>query len=179
MTAVSKLAKLVRFCLAFFLWAHALFLINVHPLGLSRISTWLHLTSGEAFLAVLLLVFSFVGSTSFWRGVANICYIYFFPFVLVFYLGLGVIFALVQLARRLNPKPASAAITAINATGPPQTSGQLNTINAGAADAATPRKTAAELFAIARTPSKRFSLLWGFLLLIAVHKPILWFALAV
>src|SRR6266550_8983889 len=82
---VDLVRKTTRFSLAAFLWLHGLFLLNLHPDFLSKLSHLLHLTAIEVVLFTLLVVFSFVAGTGFWQGVGNFLYVYFFPFILLFY----------------------------------------------------------------------------------------------
>ena len=178
MKGIDKIGKLLRFFLALFLWAHAVFAVNIPPNALAPISTWLHLSASEAILVCLLLLFTFVTGSSFWRGVANVAYIYFFPFVLLFYVGAGVTLGLVRVTRRLKPATASRSLT-VNAAQPQQTGSDLQAATSGPPNCAAPRTAAAATLAMLGTPFRRFSLLWGFLLLVATHKPILWLALAV
>ncbi len=149
------------------LWLHAAFLLNVRPEAISKSSAWLHLTSVELIFFLLLTLFSFVAGSGFWSGAANVAYIYFFPFVLFFYIIIG----LFHVLRRLGffgERPAHLA-----AVSSPTTS--LPTKAEGPSVRERTNNTAAVLL----RPFNRFTVLWCLLLLAATHIAILWAALVI
>lgn len=170
---VEGLRKITRFSLACFLWLHTLFLLNLPPELLSKLSVWLHLSAVETILFALLMVFAFVSAKGFWHGVANVAYVYFFPFVVFFYVCVGIFYALRAFARATN-EPSDDAITkkGLGESGPvvlPVSSEPSQPINARE----KLRKVAGVLF----RPFKRFTVLWCLVLATTTHGWILWAAL--
>src|ERR1700676_3655199 len=86
---MATFSEIVRrattFLLALFLWFHALFFLNIQSTFVSRFTRVLRLAPSEAVLFSLLVVFSFLAASGFWRTLLSLAYIYFFPFVLIWY----------------------------------------------------------------------------------------------
>src|ERR1700676_4389431 len=84
---MATFSEIVRrattFLLALFLWFHALFFLNIQSTFVSRFTRVLRLAPSEAVLFSLLVVFSFLAASGFWRTLLSLAYIYFFPFVLI------------------------------------------------------------------------------------------------
>lgn len=64
--SVDLARKVTRFCLAVFLWSHALFLLNVQSRILEYLKDRIQVTSAEAILFILLLTFSFLAGSGSW-----------------------------------------------------------------------------------------------------------------
>jgi hypothetical protein len=86
---MARVAERVRrattFLLAVLLWTHALLFLNVQSPAISEAAGLLRLTSSEIVLFALLLSFSFLAASGFWKTLRSLAYIYFFPFVLFMY----------------------------------------------------------------------------------------------
>ena len=82
MQAFSELVRRVStFSLAVFLWLHALFLWSVDSTSISKHIQILHLTTTEAILFALLVIFTCASGSGFWKPLRSLAYIYFFPLV--------------------------------------------------------------------------------------------------
>jgi hypothetical protein len=77
--------RATTFLLAAYLWLHAFFLLNIQSALISRISGIVRLTTTEVLIFILLVVFSFLAASGFWKTLRSLTYIYFFPFVLLGY----------------------------------------------------------------------------------------------
>jgi hypothetical protein len=175
MTAVLEhIRKGIRFLLAVSLWSHALFFLSVPAGSTTARGEWLHFTGSEVVVFALLLVLSFLTSSGFWRTVGNLAYIYFFPFVLLFYFFYAVGKVLLTVARWFNPKatteslepkPAGPVVLDAAQTTPPQAS-------------SSPSRTARFARAVSG-PVRKFTLLWCLVLLITTHSTVLWMSLIV
>jgi hypothetical protein len=79
---MATLSELIRktttFFLALFLWLHAIFFLTVPSSVTARSIRLLRLTSSELVLFGLLLVFSFLTASGFWKTFRSLVYIYFF-----------------------------------------------------------------------------------------------------
>jgi len=171
---LNRVRKVTRFTLALFLWLHALFFLNLTPLQISRISRFLHLTTAEVLLFLLLLTFSFVAGSSFWKGILNLLYIYFFPFILLFY-SLRIAFhGAAFVLSWFSPKPKMTSLPNL-----PQLPNTNESISALSTEATNSRRTLSSVWQVVSRPLRRFTLLWCFLLLVSTHSAILWFALIV
>ena len=78
--------KATTFFLAVFLWLHALFFLNVEPSVVSKSADFLQLSTSEGLLFALLVIFSFLAASGFWKTLLSLGYIYCFPIVLLGYL---------------------------------------------------------------------------------------------
>jgi len=114
--SINVASNLIRFCLAVFLWSHAFFLLNIQSRIAEYIRGRVHVTTAEAILFVLLLTFSFVAGSGFGQTFVNLVYIYFFPFVLLFYAVYWPIRALrilkLKAARSAGTPPGSLVVQA-------------------------------------------------------------------
>jgi hypothetical protein len=175
--SVDFVRRVIRFCLALFLWSHALFLLNVQSKILEYLRDRVQVTSAEAILLVLLLTFSFLAGGGFWKTFVNLLYVYFFPFVLLFYLFYWPIrllrlgFPKVATVRSsdiaagtlvVQASPASVVLTAPISEHKGETESKLRTV-----------------LKLLSRPFRKFTYLWCILLLLATHKPIVGVALTV
>lgn len=175
--SVDLARKITRFCLAVFLWSHAFFLLNVQSTILEYVKDRTQVTTAEAILLILLLTFSFLAGSGFWLTFVNVLYIYFFPFVLLFYAFYWPIRALLIIFRRLKTT-RSADIPA--GTLVVQSSPASVVLTAPISE----RKSGVEskmavAFELLTRPFRKFTYLWCLLVLLASHKPIVWIALTV
>jgi hypothetical protein len=177
MKAIGKtINKATRFALSLLLWAHAVFAINIQSPTVLRIAQVLHLTVAEFVLLSLTIVFSYLASTGFWSAVGNLLYIYFFPFVLLFYAAKWALKLLLVIGRWLNPKTDGviladkqrpALLVGLRLPGPQK----ITTVDAI-------QDQSVRLHLLFR-PVRRFTLLWCLLLLLATHTAVIWVALMV
>jgi len=176
-TVSDLIRRVTTFLLAVSLWLHALFFLNFESPLLSGISRFLRFTASEAVLFALLVIFSFLAASGFWRMLRSLAYIYFFPFVLFGYFFYFCVLAI----RGLNRWLAARA---------PQNQGDLTLIGQQSQEAArvpparsTPEdkrgKATAEISRLLSRPFRSFTILWGVLLLVTTHTPVVWLCLIV
>jgi hypothetical protein len=173
--SIDVARNMTRFCLAVFLWSHAFFLLNTQSKIVEYVEGRTHVTTAEAILFVLLLTFSFVAGSGFGETFVNLVYIYFFPFVLLFYAFYWPIRALrtlkLKTARSANIPPGTLVVqaspTSVVLTAP------MSEGKGGVED-----KAGGALEFLTR-PFRKFTYLWCLLVLFATHKPIVWTALTV
>ncbi len=169
--------KTVRFVLAAFLWSHALFFLNFHSALVSSLVRLLHLTLSEVILFILLSIFTFLVGSGLWRTIVNLTYIYFFPFVLLFYLSYGLFKILLVLGRWLNP-PARAEAIEVEQQG--KAAPQTLAVQSSAQELKMGFKAqSVRVVAVLSRPFKKFTLLWCLLLIFATHISIVWVSLIV
>jgi hypothetical protein len=178
---MATLSEIVRkattFLLAVFLWAHALFFLNIQSNLISKCTRLLRLTTSEVVILALLVIFSFLAASGFWKTVGSLGYIYFFPFVLLGY----VLYWCFLILRSMNRW--------FKAQATPQLGGSLVVEQKASAIApalpASPdsqvgaKVRLAELLNFLMRPFRRFMLLWCILLLATSHVAIVWLCLIV
>jgi hypothetical protein len=168
--------RITTFLMASFLWVHALLFLNLQSSTLVRVTHLLRLTSSEAVLFALLILFSLLAASGLWGMVKSFAYIYFFPFILLAYF----IYLCILTAKAIDrwfkseaakysdeavPKPPT--IIEVPAKPAEQAKGQQK-----------PVKTPGFWQFISR-PFRRFLPLWCILLLITTHDLIVWACLFV
>lgn len=172
----TVIRKTMRFCLAVFLWSHALFLLNAQSRILGHLGNLQQVTTAEAILLILLLIFSFVAGSGYGETIVNVLYIYFFPFVLLFYFFYWPIRLLrilnLKLARSGDIRPDSLVIQLAS----PNTVVLTAPISESKSEVANKSLAALELVT---RPFRKFTFLWCLLVLFATHKPIVWISLTV
>jgi hypothetical protein len=174
-TALENIRKVTRFCLAGFLWLHAFFLISPQPVVISRLAQFVHFTTAEVVLVTLLVLFSFIAGSGFWKGFKNLIYIYLFPFVVAGYLLWGCCRLLWWIAKSFSPEAKTKVIVA------EQSPAQL-IVTAQAQTSAAPdanRWNSQKVLLVLSRPLRRFTLVWCVLLLLTTHTVLLWLSLAV
>jgi hypothetical protein len=172
--------RVTTFLLAVYLWLHAFFLLNIQSALVSTISGILRLTTTEVLIFVLLVIFSFVAASGFWKTLRSLAYIYFFPFVLLaygFYLSYLALKAVnkwfkkhegLQVGSDAKPDPASLLIdSTVQASEPAESQPVEST------------RQARQVLGFLLRPFTRFMFLWCFLLLTTTHRKIVWLCLAV
>jgi len=172
----EKLRKITTVLLAVFLWLHALFLLNLHWIIISKIAQFLQLNFSEVLLICLLVLFSLLTASGFWRTLRSLAYIYFFPFVLIGY-GFVLIFrGLVAFHKWVKARAGLQGTTALIIQKPvvPATpiSGPTTT------QKTSPRGPVVIPDFLLR-PFRSFMLIWCLLLLVTTHEQIVWACLLV
>jgi hypothetical protein len=174
--AVEYVRKPVRFFLAAFLWSHALFIVNFQAAFIPRLARFARLTTSEAVLFALLTVFSFLTASGFWRTLGNVAYVYFFPFVLLYYLSYACFRLLVVVWRWFKPEVKSHTIEVKQPTLPisvPPPDHYTHSETKGT------RETIKSVALVLLRPVRKFTFLWCLLLLITTHVQLLWLSLVV
>jgi hypothetical protein len=174
----ENVRRVTTFLLASFLWVHALFFFNVQSTLVSKYSRLLRLAPSEAVLCALLVIFSLLAASGFWKSLLSLAYIYGFPFVLM-----GRALKWCFLILRAMNRWFTAQAT------PPQlrnscvienvaTTTLLPTISSSHAEPST-KKTLVEILRFLSRPFRRFIFLWCALLLVTTHKEVVWTCLGV
>ena len=175
-TLSENVRGITTFCLAVFLWLHALFFLNVQSAFIAKCRQLLRLTSSEVVLLILLVIFSFVAGSGFWKPLRSVAYIYTFPFVLLayaFYLSFLILRALhrwfkAQANPQARPPIIEQSVSPSVPALPGGSDGQVDTKNG-----------VAEVFRFLLRPFRRFTLLWCLLLLVTTHTVVVWLCLVV
>jgi len=159
------------------LWTHALLFLNIQSPVISGAAGLLRLTSSEIVLFALLLSFSFLAASGFWKTIRSLAYIYLFPFVLFMYF-LYFCFLLIRATHRWlkvqgNLQMGEAVVSDQKALttlpGPPTSSGIPSEAT----------ENASGLLRFLLRPFRRFTFLWCILLVVATHAVIVWLSLVV
>jgi hypothetical protein len=175
-TVADGARKLTTFFLAVFLWLHAVLFLEFQSTLVTKLSGLIKLTTSEVVLFSLLVTFSLLAGSGFWRMVLSILYIYFFPFILFWYLLRTLVLLLCLTNAWFNaqrgrpPVTATITIQAVTAAPPPLTASNANT---------APKKKNETLWRYLLRPFQKFTILWCLLLLVTTHRWILSVCLAV
>jgi hypothetical protein len=178
MAALSEaVRKATTFFLAVFLWLHALFFLNIQSAFISKCSQLLRLTASEVVLFALLVIFSFVAGSGFWKSLLSLTYIYFFPFVVLWYLFYAVFLILRAtnrwFKRQANPQLGEAPVVQQD---------ELPTypvLPTTAESKVASNTRAAEVVQFLLRPFRRFTFLWCILLLVTTHTAVVWLCLVI
>lgn len=171
--------RLTTFLLASFLWLHALFFFNVQSTLISKYSGVLRLAPSEGVLCALLVIFSFLAASGFWKSLLSLAYVYAFPFVLM-----GRALWLCFLILRATNRWFKAQMIPLQLGSPLVIDTSISnallpaTISSSHAEAPK-KKTAVEILRFLSRPFRRFMLLWCALLLVATHNAVVWACLVV
>lgn len=173
-SAADRARKVTTFFLALFLWLRAVLFLEFQSALVTKLSGLIKLTTSEVVLFLLLITFSLLAGSGFWRMVLSLLYIYFFPFVLFWHLLRNFVLLLRLMnawfnAQRGTP-PATPTVTIQAATTTPPVI---------SADKETPKKKSETLWRYLLRPFRSFTLLWCILLLVTTHRWILCICLAV
>lgn len=177
---IDRARKLVTFFLAVFLWLHAVLFFNPQTAIVDKLGQFLSLDSAEVIPILLLVTFSLLSGTGYWRMFKSLLYIYFFPFVILWYAVVAFVVALGRINGWLNAQRAmpqekgaailgSANIESVAVAAVPQ---GVNTNAAGSQQHAPFRK-------LLLRPFQKFTFLWCILLVVSNHRPVLWLCLAI
>jgi hypothetical protein len=176
----ESIRKPTTFLLAVFLWLHAVLFLNVHSAVISKCSQLLHLTTSEAALFILLLTFSLVTCSGFWRSLRSLAYVYGFPIVLLGYALYGCFLALrgvnrwfvsqadpglkeIDLAVQKEAEASSSCVVAH-----PQRGNQVGA-----------KEKSLDVLCVLLRPFRTATFLWCLLLLFTTHTWVLWLSLIV
>jgi hypothetical protein len=129
-------------------------------------------------LLILLVTFTFVAGSGFWRTLSNLTYIYFFPFVLLAYLVYGSFRIALFTGRSLTSKPKEAGRESKQGISRLPSTLTLSAPVSERGDVGMGKKVLATLRVLAR-PFHKFTFLWCLLLILSTHKQIIWLALGV
>ena len=155
-------------------------LLNFHSAIISNLAQLLRLTVSEVVLLVLLVTFSLVTSSGFWRTLQSLAYIYFFPLVLFWYACYGCYVALRAFNRwvisQTNP---GARVLAISAQRMATESHVVAAPVPICDDDSGGKNRATAILHMLLRPFRRFTFLWCFLLLVTTHLGVLWVSLIV
>jgi hypothetical protein len=179
MTTFSEgVRKATTFLLALFLWLHALFFLNIQSTLFSKCTRALRLAPSEVVLFALLVIFSFLAASGFWKTLSSLAYIYFFPFV---WLGRVLRWSFLMLRAMDRWFRAQAATPQLGApVVVKQDSSPIATaLTASPSSPVGAKKTAAELLRFLLRPFRRFMVLWCILLLFTTHVAVVWLCLIV
>ena len=178
---MAKAAETIRrgttFLLAVLLWTHALLFVNFQSPAISAAAKLFRLTSSEVVLFTLLLSFSFLAASGFWKTLRSLAYIYSFPIVLAWYF-LRFCFLLVRATHRWlrsqgRPRLGEAPVVEHKVLTVPQ-GPPASTPSTG-----RPRSNRADLLCFLARPFRRFTFLWCILLVVATHRATIWLSLVV
>jgi hypothetical protein len=170
--------RVTTFLLACFLWLHALFFFNTQSTLVAKYSRMVRLAPSEAVLCVLLVVFTFVAASGFWKSLLSLTYIYAFPLILIGR-AMQCCFVILRMMNRWFKAQAT----------PPQLRNSLLIEHGGAGKAPPPptsfsaqtdkKTTPTEILQFLSRPFRRFMPLWCALLLVTTHKLVAWACLLV
>src|SRR5208337_835441 len=178
---MSQFLEIVRrattFFLALYLWLHALFLINLQSALISKSTQLLRLTTPEVVLFALMVIFSFLAASGFWKTLYSLAYIYFFPFVLLGYFFYWSFLLLRAINRwftvQANPQRNSDLVVEQSR---PHIAPSVPATPGGNVAAKT---NVSELLRFLLRPFRRYMFLWCILLLVTTHKTVVWLCLIV
>jgi hypothetical protein len=175
----ESVRRVTTFLLASFLWVHALFFFNVQSTFVSKYSRLLRLAPSEAVLCALLVIFSFLAASGFWKSLLSLAYIYAFPLVLM-WRALRWCFLILRgmnwwfMVQATPPQlRRSSVIDSGTATAP------LLPVSPSSQPEPPKKKTAVEILQFLSRPFRRFILLWGALLIVTTHNTVAWACLVV
>lgn len=173
----EKCRRATTFLFAAFLWLHALFLLNSQSIFLSKYTQLITLTTSEIVLFGLLVVFSLLAASGFWKMLLSLAYIYFFPFVLLAY-ALYLCFCILRTMNRWfkTQEPSKQAALLVAGKEAPQIAPVFPPVSGGVAEA---KKQPTGLLSFLLRPFRRFMMLWCVLLLVTTHLAVVWMCLIV
>jgi len=166
--------KLSRFLLAAFLWSHALFFLRAPSGIIEFIRTRIHFNAEEITLFLLLLLFSFLSGPDLGKTILNVLYIYFFPFILLFYVAYWPIRLAVLFHRRSKHTSAAQEITMAASERP-----TLTILGEKLPQTKSSEVAPSPILEVATRPFRKFVLLWGLLVVFTTHSQVLWLSLTV
>lgn len=176
---LERIRKSTTFLLAVFLWLHALFFLPIQSTLVTKSARVLRLAPSEIVLFTLLVIFSFLAASGFWRTVGSIAYIYGFPFVLLgytFWLAFRLIRATNRWLMSQSPSPLIVRSIIVAPIQGPIVPASPQTV---VVTPDTAKKTNADMWRFLLRPFRRFMFLWCILLLAATHQTVVWLCLGV
>ena len=177
--SLDLVRRATTFFLAVYLWLHAFFLFNIQSNVISRISGIIRLTATEIIIFVLLIVFSFLAASGFWKTLRSFAYIYFFPFVLLAYGFYLLYLALRAVNRWIKKHDERLGNTQKSESVPLLIDSPAKTPGAAEVRSSEPQNSARLILRFLLRPFTRFMFLWCILLLATTHQAIVCLCLAV
>lgn len=175
---MDKVRRATIFLLAAFLWVHALFFLNIQSPLIADSARLFRLAASEVVLVALLVLFTILAASGFWKLLLSLLYIYFFPFVLIGY-GLYLVFLALRAIGRLfnaqRPQQSTAPLVVDQRTTAGPTLAPVKPSN----DTTDTKPRSLNLPHLLMQPFNRFTLLWCALLFATTHRSILWVCLVV
>ncbi len=174
----ERIRKATTFLLASFLWIHAVLFLNFQSTLIANCTRVLRLSTSEFVLFALLVTFSFLTGSGFWKTLLSRLYIYFFPFVVLGY-ALYLCFLLLRRMNRWFKSQASPQLAAPLVANQGATSAIVPVLSASPESRISSKEGALRLLRFLLRPFQRFMLLWCVLLLVTTHIGIVWLCLIV
>jgi len=176
--ALQGFRVVLRFVAGVAFWLHALLLIYIPTPPISLLAAKFHLKAAEFLIIFLLGLFTGLWSYGVKRFTVDLVYIYFFPFVFLYYLVRTLFTGGVFVYRLFRPRTETtgAADAATAAKKGIQASDEARKELPGAARKGILWKNV--LISLTR-PIRQFSLLWCLLLLLSSNRVLIWTALVV
>jgi len=179
--------KTCRFLFASFLWLHALFILDVAP-SLAPYAQRLRTNVAELTVLLLLVVLNLLDGYGIGNVIVDALYIYFFPFIFLFYCVLLLFKAILKGYALLwgQDEPLNVSFEKIRAKLPTAQIPREQPVVVQAPQSVVPQtppesqaRNKRSVLGIALRPFMHFALLWGLLLLLASHRLFVWIALFV
>jgi hypothetical protein len=173
--------RVTTFLLAVYLWLHAFFLLNIQSALISRVSGLIRLTTSEVLVFALLIIFSLLAASGFWKTLRSLAYIYFFPFVLLIY-GFRVAYLALKALNKWLKEHQSPQIGRVSR--PDQLDSLVidstsKSSEPEQAETGASKRQIREILRFLLRPFTRFMFLWCLLLLTTTHRSIVWLCLVV
>ena len=162
--------RVVRFAVATLFWANALFLVRFHPAAFSRWAEKINLTVPEATIILAIAVVTLLRSNGLWKFSVDLAYLYFFPFVLLFY-AWKLVRAALKLMRYI-PTGAVIARTGHQITAASDTI-EVNKAPNLLTSAGFRRSAPQRMLDLGLMFFLQSTLLWGLLIVLSSHKVVL------
>ena len=162
--------RATRFAVAAFFWANAFFLIRFQPASFSRWAAGVNLTTAEAVIILVIAVVTLLRSNGLWKFSVDLTYLYFFPFVLLFY-AWRLLRAALRLTRFI---PAGTAVAkAGQQLAPEGNAVEVSTSTIKPATEESSPSATKRVLDFGVTFFLRSTLLWGLLIVFSSHKVLL------
>ncbi len=173
---LKRIRSLTRFAVAVILWAHAIFLFDVPRATLAPRFERLHTSEGEATVIALIAGFSILASYGWGKVTVDLIYIYFFPFICLYYLARLLVRAAIGLGGFVAPREPSESSEPppyyVQIPRPILVSPTPQTAQPVAGSNTVEQKEEGFWDKVARhtlRPFRQFTLLWCLLLLLTTH----------
>ena len=175
---MDKVIRATIFLLAAFLWVHALFFLSIQSPLIAESARVFRLATSEVVLVALLVLFTFLAASGFWKLLLSLLYIYFFPFVLIgyaLYLCFLVLRAIGRWFSAQRPQQSTSPLVIDQRT----TAGPALVPVKPSHHRTDTKPRTLNLPHLLMQPFSRFTLLWCVLLLVTTHRALLWVCLVV
>ena len=104
---LKRIRSLTRFAVGVILWAHAIFLFDLPRATLAPLFDRLHTSAGEATVLALIAGFSILATYGWGKVTVDLIYIYFFPFICLYYVARVLVRAAIALGSFVAPRGPS------------------------------------------------------------------------